>query len=110
MRYLNYKVILLITLISSIHLGQSSKVISKEYPNLNYFTLKCYQTKNTRDCLIALKYLELLQRDASDRNNYRCQTHALGLGSDMIRLLLRDGNVKHLRKRLSSLDNICKPN
>ena len=75
--------------------------------DLNYLVLKCYKTRESKDCVTALTFLESLQIDAYNRNDYRCQTASLGMSSELILILLRN-NIDEPNMQLFRLNEICK--
>ena len=76
--------------------------------SLNDLVLKCYKTRSDKDCITALTYLESIQVDAANRNAYRCQTHAIGMESNLVLALLNSKRLESPKKDLYFLAGICK--
>ena len=76
--------------------------------SLNHLVFKCYKTRSDKDCITALTYLESIQVDAANRNAYRCQTHAIGMETNLVLLLLNSKKLESPKKDLYVLSEICR--
>tara|TARA_Y100001968_G_C19169164_1_gene624772 strand:- start:224 stop:559 length:336 start_codon:yes stop_codon:yes gene_type:complete len=80
---------------------------ASENKGLNYWSIQCYKSKTNSDCMTALAYLESLQRESFVRNNYRCQSYLLGIGSDIILIALTSNRSKSFLSSLQSFKKYC---
>lgn len=102
-----YKIIIcfLLTLISPYNVSHGLAFSSDQI--LNNSLKRCYSFRKSKDCLNALNYIEHLQIEASSRNNYRCQTHLLGISSDVIMALFGKRVKTSHQKKIKNLNKYC---
>ena len=75
--------------------------------SVNPLALDCFQFERIASCQQALIRAEQLQRSASDRDQYPCQTMLLGLQSDLVMVQLRAGRGQEAVKYLTAVNIQC---
>ena len=75
--------------------------------SVNPVALDCFRFERIASCQQALIRSEQLQRSASARNRYPCQTMLLGLQSDLVMVQLRAGRGKDAVKFLTAVNVQC---
>ncbi len=77
-----------------------------ENKGFRFLVLECLRTANSQKCTRAIIELEIIQRKASAKGWYSCQSNALGLGSDLIMTQLnvnRESSTLHMLKKVEEL-------
>ena len=75
--------------------------------SVNPVALDCFRFERISSCQQALIRAEQLQRIASARNRYPCQTMLLGLQSDLVMVQLRAGRGRDAVKFLTTVNVQC---
>ena len=75
--------------------------------SVNPVALDCFRFERIASCQQALIRAEQLQRSASARDRYPCQTMLLGLQSDLVMVQLRAGRGKDAVNFLTAVNAQC---
>ena len=75
--------------------------------SVNPLALDCFRFERIASCQQALIRAEQLQRSASARDRYPCQTMLLGLQSDLVMVQLRSGRGKDAVNFLTAVNAQC---
>jgi hypothetical protein len=75
--------------------------------SVNPVALDCFRFERIASCQQALLRAEQLQRSASARDRYPCQTMLLGLQSDLVMVQLREGRGKDAVNFLTAVNIQC---
>ena len=75
--------------------------------SVNPVALDCFRFERIDSCQEALNRAEQLQRSASARDRYPCQTMLLGLQSDLVMVQLRAGRGKDAVNFLTAVNVQC---
>ena len=75
--------------------------------SVNPVALDCFRFERIASCQQALRRAEQLQRSASARDRYPCQTMLLGLQSDLVMVQLREGRGKDAVNFLTAVNIQC---
>ena len=75
--------------------------------SVNSVALDCFRFERIASCQQALIRAEQLQRSASARDRYPCQTMLLGLQSDLVMVQLRAGRGKDAVNFLTAVNAQC---
>ena len=99
----NKNSLMVLTLLCSLGMGRPNPLAGENdfLSELEALSFECVSTAQGAVCRRALIKAEVLQREAASIGNYACQSHLLGLGSDLLM-------VSHKANRADSLFGMLK--
>ena len=105
----NFKPLVLFSLFFTglLHLKALAHHDSLYLSDLPPLLIECVESSRKEACMRALSQLEMIQREAAEKNNYSCQSHALGLGAELIMITLNVDRAYYAYLTLEKVNELC---